>query len=1105
MSTSNGGQSPKIKLQLTHSSVITAMAMSPDGKYLLTECYLDGMIKLWDLSNNRLIKDIYDNSRSENLVSIWGIDYSPDGKHFATSYRTIPPNNYVRIWDIETGKVIKEIKNNVVFGIAIYGIDGRYLLINNGIYDTQKHKIIKTFKTIQHGAINNTGDMIALSHYDPPTVDIYSFPKGKKIYSIPKITTLGEVAFTNLSFSNDGKYLLEASKSSVCVYDIKRWEELAAIPVKSENIKSAIFSNDSKHIIISAYTRKGTSKDFEFSVWDLYGKKIKTLNNLVENPGLLVDYPNKDLFVCASEPDFSNPNMNIDFISSIDFKHYSSIEDNVGLPVDYIIQDNNLTIVYQKYDHSNYYYLYRTFDLSTGKDIETRKTQNYDYINESGKIGLTQDKKDTKRINLWDTYSDQLIQSIQINKPTPINNSKFIVKNNKLLYCPSQAKTDLEVVPSELYLYDIKSGKLIKKFRETEISSYQAEHPEYNSIALFDDAKTLVRVTINGVEYVDIETEAILKTIKQKNITTMVLSPKQNHTMLISENDNIHKCSVFNSYGKEVYIKQGIEYYGGKFSPENTYMALSNSSHEILIVNISTGAEVSKIKTECLTVPMMFSEDEKFLITYSMEKEAQFWDVKTGKLVLTRLESQKFDDFLWLRPDQYYMSSRNGADLVHYVHDQKVYPFEQFDIIKNRPDKVLAVFPESDPILIEAYYKAYKKRLQKLGYSEEDLNKELHLPLTQITNRNEFPKKSLKSNLSLDIKASDNKYRLNRINVWVNDVPVFGINGISLKNKKTDKFKQSISITLSEGKNKIQVSCLNEKAVESLKETIQIVYEPAIIKKPDLYLVSIGVSQFSESDYNLTYAKKDASDLCQMMEDKKDNFAEVHEIKLFDTEATKEKILRTKKMLLESSVDDIVIIFMASHGLLDDNLDYYLATHDIQFSNPSGRGLAFEDLESLVDSIPARKKIMLIDACHSGEIDKDEELFIASSDNAENVNYRSIGTERGFKTIKSMDYKSSFELMKSLFVDLRRGTGTVIISSAGGGEFAYEGAKWNNGVFTYSVLVGLTTGKADLNNNGNIQVSELRDYVFDNVNKLTNGKQNPTTRKGNLEFDWKIW
>jgi uncharacterized caspase-like protein len=95
--------------------------------------------------------------------------------------------------------------------------------------------------------------------------------------------------------------------------------------------------------------------------------------------------------------------------------------------------------------------------------------------------------------------------------------------------------------------------------------------------------------------------------------------------------------------------------------------------------------------------------------------------------------------------------------------------------------------------------------------------------------------------------------------------------------------------------------------------------------------------------------------------------------------------------------------------------------------------------------------------------------------------------------------------MNEMFADLRRGTGAVVISSASGVEFAFESAQWKNGVFTYSILEAFRSKDVDKNRTGAIEVSELKDYVIQKVTKLTNGKQHPTSRRENLEFDFVVY
>ncbi len=197
-------------------------------------------------------------------------------------------------------------------------------------------------------------------------------------------------------------------------------------------------------------------------------------------------------------------------------------------------------------------------------------------------------------------------------------------------------------------------------------------------------------------------------------------------------------------------------------------------------------------------------------------------------------------------------------------------------------------------------------------------------------------------------------------------------------------------------------------------------------------------------------------------------------------------------------------VFAASHGVLDEELDYYLAMHDMDFANPQKGGLRYDELENLLDAIPARNKLMLIDACYSGEVDKEESQLIASND-TQTGGVKSRGFLKKVTKKEGIGLANSFELMKELFADLRRNNGAVVISSASGKEFAFESSEWANGVFTYSVLAGLKSGNADLNKDKTVSVSELRDYVSKRVQELTNGKQNPTSRSENLENDFRVW
>lgn len=150
-----------------------------------------------------------------------------------------------------------------------------------------------------------------------------------------------------------------------------------------------------------------------------------------------------------------------------------------------------------------------------------------------------------------------------------------------------------------------------------------------------------------------------------------------------------------------------------------------------------------------------------------------------------------------------------------------------------------------------------------------------------------------------------------------------------------------------------------------------------------------------------------------------------------------------------------------------------------------------------------------MDTCFSGEIDKTEmEIVIADSGTGQELNgqvkARAFVDKRGFRARQRLD-DEALKIQEDVFADLRRGTGAVIITSSSGDEYSFEGGVWKNGVFTYCLLRGMKERAADSNKDKNISVNELQDYIIDEVRSLTNGGQNPTVRRENLENDFVVW
>ena len=451
-------------------------------------------------------------------------------------------------------------------------------------------------------------------------------------------------------------------------------------------------------------------------------------------------------------------------------------------------------------------------------------------------------------------------------------------------------------------------------------------------------------------------------------------------------------------------------------------------------------------------------------------------------------------DYVVLLPDSRYGASRGALRSVAFRVGTRALPFEQFDLRFNRPDAILAALGSASPARIEAARASVQKRLKRAGFTEEQLTGELVVP--EVSLASTPPPTTKERELSVTVRATSASAALDRLLVTVNDVPIAGSGGIDVKARAARELTEAVAIRLSGGKNRVQISALDARGVESLRTTFEIVLD-APPNKPDLYVVAVGVSAYRDADRSLRYAAKDAADLAAFFAKQRGSFGRIKVLSLLDGDAVKEKIAAAKALLAEATVDDEAVVFFAGHGLRDEKLDYYFATADVDFEHPAARGLPYEALEGLLEGVAARRKLLLIDTCNSGELDKDEAtLATADTKVAEGVI-----KSRGVKVVKTrapaLGLEGSTGLLEDVFADLRRGSGAVAIASAGGAEFALESDAWKNGVFTYALLSTMSAGKS--------RVSEVRDLVTAKVTELTAGKQRPTVRRENLSNDFAIY
>jgi hypothetical protein len=432
--------------------------------------------------------------------------------------------------------------------------------------------------------------------------------------------------------------------------------------------------------------------------------------------------------------------------------------------------------------------------------------------------------------------------------------------------------------------------------------------------------------------------------------------------------------------------------------------------------------------------------------------------------------------------------TKNALNNIAFDYKDEILPAKQYEAFVNDPLQVLKVSGSTNTTYHEVLKTAQKKRENhfKKHAIEDVFNTENKC---EIVNINGIPDYTEDSILSLNIECQS-KAGVQSLHIAINGVPVVGKNGTQYANQP-NSINDSIALLLSTGVNKIEVFFYDREGLVVYAPIITI--EAAYSSPEQMYFLGIGIDEYANPELNLKWCKKDILDLASALSKTYDGSFTLDT--LFNQNVTLTNISAIRSRLERLGVNDKLIVSFSGHGVLDSTMNYYLSTHNIDFLTPKEQGLPYQKFEALLDGLAVRKRLVMIDACHSGIVDPSS-FEVASSKSSDLALKGAISVQANSQ--KKVDETTSFELMQELFYITGNDIGATIVSAAAGNQYAYEKSGLENGVFTYSVLDVLRS-------NSQLFVNDLERLVGQKVVHLTKGLQKPTSRKVNTDFNWELW